>query len=190
MLATGHFYVSGLYWLIDWYIIIIIIMMCSCWQLTYLSGSDRSPLRRSNSLCGTLYQRKFIFQLNPPHVMSDPVMYSNVSSLITSMIGQITIDLRQKQHSTQPQKTPDIATDIYMWLITKQNCKSELLHLSWWISWSSGSSHPSVHSQCASRNVITWPFDSAAPTSHTVNDASHTATLFNGITSHSLHGSH
>ena len=41
-------------------------------------------------------------------------------------------------------------------------------NLSRWISWRSGSSHPSVHSQCASRNVITWPFDSSAPTTANV----------------------
>ena len=36
------------------------------------------------------YQRKFSFQLKPPHVMSDAVTYSKVSSDITSMIGQTT----------------------------------------------------------------------------------------------------
>jgi len=45
-----------------------------------------------------------------------------------------------------------------------------MTHLSRWISLRSGSSHPSVHSQWASRNVITWPFDSSAPT--TSNDTS------------------
>ena len=68
---------------------------------TNLTGWDLSPPRLSNSLCGTGYQRKFNFQLNPPHVMSDPVMYSNVSSLITSMIGHATDVLKYKQNKYQ-----------------------------------------------------------------------------------------
>ena len=75
------------------------------------------------------YHRKFNFQLKPPHVMSDAVTYSKVSSDITSMMGQTTA-----------------------------------LRLSA-ISFSKGSNHPSVHSQCASRNVIVLPFTSLAPIS-------------------------
>lgn len=56
-------------------------------------------------------------------------MYSKVSSLITSMIGQTTV------------------------------CRSFA------ILDSSGSNQPSVHSQCASRNVITWPLTCFAPRS-------------------------
>lgn len=59
----------------------------------YLTGSVLSPFLRSISLCGTGYQRKFSFQLNPPYVISDPAMYSNVSSLITSMMGHTTVFL-------------------------------------------------------------------------------------------------
>ena len=73
------------------------------------------------------YHRKLSFQLKPPHVMSDAVTYSKVSSDITSMIGQTTA-----------------------------------FRLSA-ISFSKGSSHPSVHSQCASRNVIVFPLTSLAP---------------------------
>lgn len=66
-------------------------------RTTHLTGSVRSPLRRSISLCGTGYQRKLSFQLKPPYVMSDPAMYSNVSSLITSMMGHTTVLLQQTQ---------------------------------------------------------------------------------------------
>ena len=65
--------------------------------VTDLTGSVRSPLRRSISLWGTGYQRKLSFQLKPPYVMSDPAMYSNVSSLITSIMGHTTVLLRQSQ---------------------------------------------------------------------------------------------
>lgn len=61
----------------------------------YRVGTARSPFLLSSSRCGTGYQRKFSFQLNPPQVMSDPVIYSNVSSLITSMMGHTT-DFLQK----------------------------------------------------------------------------------------------
>lgn len=67
------------------------------------------------------HHRKFSFQLKPPHVWSDAVTYSKVSSDMTSMIGQTTV-----VRSTA-------------------------------IRASRGSSQPSVHSQWASKNVITWP---------------------------------
>lgn len=73
------------------------------------------------------YHLKFNFQLNPPQVMSEAVMYSNVSSDMTSMIGQTTVFL---------------------------SCA---------ILDRSGSSHPSVHSQCASRKVMTCPLTCCAP---------------------------
>ena len=69
-----------------------------------LSGRLRSPCRLSTSRCGTGYHLKLSFQLNPPHVMSEPVMYSNVSSLITSMIG----DTTERLHT--PTKTTDTVT--------------------------------------------------------------------------------
>lgn len=75
------------------------------------------------------YHLKFNFQLKPPHVMSLAGIYSKVSSLMTSMIGQTTV------------------------------C------LSLAILESNGSNHPSVHSQCASRNVITCPLTCFAPRS-------------------------
>ena len=69
--------------------------------ITNLTGSVRSPLRRSISLWGTGYQRKLSFQLKPPYVMSDPAMYSKVSSLITSMMGHTTVLLQQMHTHTQ-----------------------------------------------------------------------------------------
>ena len=72
---------------------------------------------------------KLSFQLNPPHVMSEAVTYSKLSSEMTSMIG----------HTTAFRFTA--------------------------ISASSGSSQPSVHSQWASRKVITEPFTFFAPKS-------------------------
>jgi hypothetical protein len=39
------------------------------------------------------YHLKFNFQLKPPHVISEAVMYSNVSSDITSIIGHTTVFL-------------------------------------------------------------------------------------------------
>ena len=39
------------------------------------------------------HQRKLSFQLKPPHVMSDAVTYSNVSSEMTSMMGHTTVFL-------------------------------------------------------------------------------------------------
>ena len=65
--------------------------------------------------------------MKPPHVMSEAVTYSKVSSDITSMIGHTTAFLFRA------------------------------------ISFNKGSSHPSVHSQCASRNVIVFPLTSLAP---------------------------
>lgn len=68
------------------------------WRVLFpdLTGRVRSPLRRSISLWGTGYQRKLSFQLKPPYVMSDPAMYSNVSSLITSIIGHTTVFLEDQ----------------------------------------------------------------------------------------------
>jgi len=43
-------------------------------------------------ICHT-YHLKFNFQLKPPHVISEAVMYSNVSSDITSIIGHTTVFL-------------------------------------------------------------------------------------------------
>lgn len=40
-----------------------------------------------------LYHLKFNFQLKPPHVISEAVMYSNVSSDMTSIIGHTTVFL-------------------------------------------------------------------------------------------------
>lgn len=42
------------------------------------------------------YHLKFNFQLKPPHVISEAVMYSNVSSDITSIIGHTTVFLQSK----------------------------------------------------------------------------------------------
>ena len=60
-------------------------------------------------LVGTGYHLKLSFQLKPPHVMSLPVMYSKVSSLMTSIIGQTTVFLSafisDKSGSNQPAKT-------------------------------------------------------------------------------------
>lgn len=64
---------------------------------THLTGKVRSPLRLSISLWGTGYHLKFSFQLKPPYVMSEPAMYSNVSSLMTSMMGQTTAFLQSYQ---------------------------------------------------------------------------------------------
>ena len=72
--------------------------------ITNLTGSVRSPLRRSISLWGTGYQRKLSFQLKPPYVMSDPAMYSKVSSLITSMMGHTTVLLQQTHTHTHTHK--------------------------------------------------------------------------------------
>lgn len=41
--------------------------------------------------CQHTYHLKFNFQLNPPHVMSDACMYSNVVSDMTSMMGHTTV---------------------------------------------------------------------------------------------------
>lgn len=57
---------------------------------THFVGLLLSPPLLSSSLWGTGYQRKFSFQLKPPQVMSEPVMYSNESSPMTSMIGHTT----------------------------------------------------------------------------------------------------
>ena len=42
------------------------------------------------------YHRKFNLQLNPPHVISEALVYLNVSSFITSIIGQTTRVLIEK----------------------------------------------------------------------------------------------
>lgn len=75
---------------------LILIHLSNCMisiSVCYLTGRVLSPFLRSISLCGTGYQRKFSFQLKPPYVISEPAMYSNVSSLITSMMGHTTVFL-------------------------------------------------------------------------------------------------
>lgn len=77
-----------------YYRYLILILLSDCMisiSVCYLTGSVLSPFLRSISRCGTGYQRKFSFQLNPPYVISEPAMYSNVSSLITSMMGHTTV---------------------------------------------------------------------------------------------------
>lgn len=66
------------------------------------------------------YHLKFSFQLKPPQVISEAVMYSKESSDITSMIGHATVFLLSAILANR------------------------------------GSSQPSVHSQWASRKVITF----------------------------------
>lgn len=73
------------------------------------------------------YHLKFNFQLNPPQVMSEAVIYSKVSSEITSMIGQTTVFL-------------------FSTILANR-----------------GSNHPSVHSQWASKKVMTSPLTCLAP---------------------------
>lgn len=46
-----------------------------------------SPFLLLVSRCGTGYQRKFSLQLNPPQVMSEPLIYANELSSITSIMG-------------------------------------------------------------------------------------------------------
>lgn len=46
---------------------------------------------------GATHHLKLSFQLKPPHVMSDPGMYSKVSSLMTSMMGHTTLVLQPEQ---------------------------------------------------------------------------------------------
>lgn len=76
------------------YLILIHLSNClTSISVCYLTGRVLSPFLRSISLCGTGYQRKFSFQLKPPYVISEPAMYSNVSSLITSMMGHTTVFL-------------------------------------------------------------------------------------------------
>lgn len=87
----------------------------------YLTGKVLSPFLLSISRWGTGYHRKFSFQLNPPYVISDPAMYSNVSSLITSMIGHTTVFLLEKEKKEKKTKN---------WLFFKQNifsCYAEYL---------------------------------------------------------------
>lgn len=72
------------------------VKQCSLQELqvdTHLTGNVLSPFLLSISRCGTGYQRKFSFQLKPPYVMSDPTMNSKVSSLMTSIMGQTTVEL-------------------------------------------------------------------------------------------------
>ena len=71
---------------------------------SYLTGRVRSPLRRSISLWGTGYQRKLSFQLKPPYVMSEPAMYSNVSSLMTSMMGHTTAFLQTARENHEKEQ--------------------------------------------------------------------------------------
>lgn len=75
------------------------------------------------------YHLKFSFQLNPPQVISEAVIYSKDSSEITSIIGHTTVFL-------------------FSTILAKR-----------------GSSQPSVHSQWASKKVITWPVTCWAPKS-------------------------
>lgn len=85
-----------------YYRYLILILLSDCMisiSVCYLTGSVLSPFLRSISLCGTGYQRKFSFQLNPPYVISEPAMYSNVSSLITSMMGHTTVFLCKHIHT-------------------------------------------------------------------------------------------
>src|SRR6218665_3787624 len=69
----------------------------ACAQMNYLMGKLRSPPLRSSSRVAAPYHRKLSLQLNPPQVISNPMMYSNESSLITSMIGQTTDVLQVTQ---------------------------------------------------------------------------------------------
>lgn len=46
------------------------------------------------ALINLTYHLKLSFQLKPPQVMSEALMYSKVSSAITSMIGQATVVLQ------------------------------------------------------------------------------------------------
>ena len=82
-------------WYFQYYIFSKISFTRVVW--TYFVGLLLSPPRLSSSLWGTGYQRKFSFQLNPPHVISEPVMYSKVSSPITSMIGHTTAVLQKQR---------------------------------------------------------------------------------------------
>lgn len=97
------------------------------WKLSQSQSSATELCSQSQS--SGPYHLKFSFQLKPPHVISLAGMYSKVSSLITSMMGQTTVVL-----------------------------SSAILD-------SKGSSQPSVHSQWASRNVITCPVTCFAPRS-------------------------
>lgn len=92
-------------------------------RLPHLTGSVRSPLRRSISLWGTGYQRKLSFQLKPPYVMSDPAMYSNVSSLMTSMMGHTTVFLEEqsdKQNRSHRENEAQLANRCKMLLFAFQ----------------------------------------------------------------------
>lgn len=71
-----------------------------------LNGAVRSLFRLDISLDGTRYHLKLSFQLKPPHVWSDAVTYSKVSSLMTSIIGHTTVrrsnTIRESSGSNQP----------------------------------------------------------------------------------------
>ncbi len=92
------------------------------WKVT---NELANVIEHSFHICS--YHRKLSFQLNPPHVISEAVTYSKVSSEMTSMMGQ---------------------TTAFRFLAISAN---------------RGSSQPSVHSQWASRKVITEPFTCFAP---------------------------
>lgn len=74
-----------------------------------MNTSNPSKIYSSNhtlSYKKMIYHLKFNFQLNPPQVISEAVIYSNVSSDITSIIGQTTVfrsaAIRAKSGSNHP----------------------------------------------------------------------------------------
>ncbi len=98
-------------------------------SVCYLTGRDLSPFLRSISLCGTGYQRKFSFQLKPPYVISEPAMYSNESSLITSMMGHTTVFL-WNTHTSDISNTLHCFDLIYLkeWVLSATECRIQLAH--------------------------------------------------------------
>lgn len=56
----------------------------------------RRGKKKKKKIVNQTYHLKFNFQLKPPHVISEAVMYSNVSSDITSIIGHTTVFLQSK----------------------------------------------------------------------------------------------
>jgi hypothetical protein len=64
-------------------------------QLESYGKSTDLPLymELEKKIVNQTYHLKFNFQLKPPHVISEAVMYSNVSSDITSIIGHTTVFL-------------------------------------------------------------------------------------------------
>jgi hypothetical protein len=68
--------------------------------LTLRINSDQNPCfscdplsMESGEKTNKTYHLKFSFQLKPPHVISEAVIYSKVSSDITSIIGHTTVFL-------------------------------------------------------------------------------------------------